>query len=61
MCFRKSLDGDDDEECITCDFDDTVCAYVSASFSPDHLYYMLSCIGPDVPTYTLYEINGTEG
>ena len=29
--------------------------------SPDHQFYMLRCSGPDVPTDTLYYINGTQG
>ncbi|ELT97472.1 hypothetical protein CAPTEDRAFT_221452 [Capitella teleta] len=30
------------------------CLYSSASFSPSGQIYLLSCLGPDVPTYTLY-------
>ena len=49
------------EQCLTCGFDDEICAYVSASMSPDHQFYMLRCSGPDVPTDALYHINGTLG
>ena len=49
------------EQCLTCDFGEEVCDYVSASMSTDHQYYMLRCSGPDVPTDTLYYINGTLG
>lgn len=49
------------EQCITCDLNETVCAHVSAAMSPDLLYLVLACNGPDVPTYTLYNVDGTEG
>ena len=29
--------------------------------SSDRQFYMLRCIGPDVPTDTLYFVNGTQG
>ncbi|XP_064646923.1 inactive dipeptidyl peptidase 10-like isoform X2 [Lineus longissimus] len=38
--------------CMTCN--QTVgCEYVSASFSPDAKYYVLHCLGPDVPSYVV--------
>ena len=46
---------------MTCDLEEVGCAYVSPSMSPDHQFYMLRCSGPDVPTDTLYYINGTQG
>ena len=51
----------DSEQCLTYGLEESGCAYVSASMSPDHQFYMLRCSGPEVPTDTLYYINGTQG
>ena len=58
---RVALDGSSAEECMTCSVDFDGCQYASASMSPDNTYYILSCLGPDVPTYSLYHSNGTMG
>ena len=39
-------------KCLTCD-EGTDCGYASASFSWSSDYYVLACLGPAVPTYTL--------
>lgn len=38
--------------CLTCQMSDG-CQYVRASFSHSGKHYILHCLGPDVPTYTL--------
>ncbi|KAL8586168.1 hypothetical protein ACOMHN_057730 [Nucella lapillus] len=44
--------GDKRLQCLTCDLDEK-CKYVEASFSPNSQYYMLHCLGPGVPYYSL--------
>jgi dipeptidyl aminopeptidase/acylaminoacyl peptidase len=39
--------------CLSCS---TPCKYSTASFSNSGEFYMLSCTGPDVPSYTLHDI-----
>ncbi|XP_069107349.1 dipeptidyl peptidase 4-like [Argopecten irradians] len=40
-------------ECLTCDLDPDNCKYYTASFSESGKYYVLGCMGPGVPYYTL--------
>ncbi|XP_021342570.1 dipeptidyl peptidase 4-like isoform X6 [Mizuhopecten yessoensis] len=40
-------------ECLTCDLDTDHCKYHTASFSQSGKYYVLGCMGPGVPYYTL--------
>ncbi|KAK7113666.1 dipeptidyl peptidase 4-like isoform X2 [Littorina saxatilis] len=39
--------------CLTCDIDEEGCQYVDAAFSPSNSFYILSCLGPGVPYYSL--------
>ncbi|XP_076446173.1 dipeptidyl peptidase 4-like isoform X3 [Babylonia areolata] len=39
--------------CLTCDLDPKRCEYVQAVFSPSSKYYILQCLGPAVPYYSL--------
>ena len=61
LTFFSLNHNDDAGGCLSCQ-NESECAYVSASMSPDHQYYMLTCNGPGVPTYTLYSVtNNTQG
>lgn len=40
-------------ECLTCAMGPD-CLYVTAKFSPDASYYILQCLGPGIPSVTLY-------
>ncbi|XP_060074300.1 dipeptidyl peptidase 4-like isoform X3 [Ylistrum balloti] len=40
-------------ECLTCDLDPDHCRYYTASFSQSGKYYVLGCMGPGIPYYTL--------
>ncbi|KAI0218110.1 Dipeptidyl peptidase 4 [Lamellibrachia satsuma] len=44
-------------ECLTCNV--TGCSYVTASFSDSAHYYVLHCLGPDVPSATLRYVDNT--
>lgn len=46
--------------CISCKLG-AGCQYVDASFSPNGRYFVLGCLGPDVPTYRLMEANSSLG
>ena len=54
--FRVSLPKShlalNEPECLTCDFPEG-CQYITTSFSPTGKYYILNCLGPDVPTFML--------
>ena len=39
-------------KCLSCDIDEK-CQYVKASFSSSGKYYVIGCIGPDVPYFML--------
>jgi len=39
-------------KCLSCDIG-ADCQYVQASFSSSGKYYILGCLGPDIPHYTL--------
>ena len=39
-------------KCLSCDIGAN-CQYVQASFSSSGKYYILGCLGPDIPHYTL--------
>ncbi|XP_033729006.1 dipeptidyl peptidase 4-like [Pecten maximus] len=41
-------------ECLTCDLDPDNCRYYTASFSKSGKYYVLGCLGPGIPYYTLH-------
>ncbi|XP_076459137.1 dipeptidyl peptidase 4-like isoform X4 [Babylonia areolata] len=40
-------------ECVTCEVDKERCQYISVSFSPTANFYILSCLGPGIPYYSL--------
>ncbi|GAB1600683.1 dipeptidyl peptidase 4-like isoform X4 [Argonauta hians] len=41
-------------KCLTCSKQYENCKYASATFSSSGKYYILECLGPDIPTYSLY-------
>ena len=49
-----------DSECVSCGLV-TGCSYVSASFSPSADWYVLSCLGPDIPSYTVRSTRSNSG
>lgn len=40
--------------CLTCSEEYVKCQYAHATFSSSGKYYILECLGPDVPYYSLY-------
>ena len=46
--------------CVSCAISEK-CEWVSGSFSEPGEYFMLSCLGPGVPTYTLRSTNSDSG
>ena len=44
-------------QCLTCN-GSSECQYVDASFSLSGQYYILACLGPDVPSYRLRHADG---
>lgn len=40
--------------CLTCSAEYENCQYANALFSPSGKFYILKCLGPGVPTYSLY-------
>ncbi|GFN99846.1 inactive dipeptidyl peptidase 10-like [Plakobranchus ocellatus] len=45
--------------CLTCDYNKN-CKYNDVSLAPTVDYYVLECLGPGVPKYSLLTIDGTE-
>jgi len=43
--------------CITCDI--KACDYASAQFSSKKDYFLLSCLGPEIPRYEVWEVIST--
>ncbi|XP_041374304.1 dipeptidyl peptidase 4-like isoform X3 [Gigantopelta aegis] len=43
--------------CLSCDLDEK-CQFVNARFSPSVKYYILGCLGPTVPYYSLRAVGG---
>ena len=48
-----------ERKCMSCEVDD--CEYVSAYFSASTEYYVLNCLGPAVPTYSIRNTKGETG
>lgn len=46
-------------ECISCKLSSALnnCEYFEAMFSPTAQYYILQCLGPDIPRVYLLELN----
>ncbi|KAK7492831.1 hypothetical protein BaRGS_00015969 [Batillaria attramentaria] len=45
---------DKQRTCLTCDIDEERCQFVETIFSPSTEYYILHCLGPGIPYYSLY-------
>ena len=60
---RVSVTGGGKAECLSCGGQLEVdgCGYVSADLSPGSSYYLLACLGPHVPTYTLVSVRTSAG
>jgi len=49
------------EECLTCSLSES-CRYTSANFAPNANFYLLNCLGPDVPaSYLRSSYNNSHG
>ena len=54
MCLSGSVGVSDKHvTCLTCELDEERCQYVDATFSPSTDFYVLSCMGPGVPYFSL--------
>ncbi len=62
MLYRVGLadasDADKPPTCLSCDIE--LCEYVSASFSGTTEFYILGCLGPDIPSFRLRKVNGSQ-
>ena len=47
----KSSTTEDKVECITCNMETADCKYWKAYFSVSGQYYVLGCLGPDIPKF----------
>lgn len=43
--------------CLTCNLS-SICQYYDATFSANAKYYILECLGPDLPRYEIREVSG---